>query len=47
MSFSYGLHVENNYDLAATLMSPAMDKVYETVLQVNSGLPYTQQAYCS
>ena len=34
MSFSYGLHVENSYDLAATLASPAMDKVYDTVLEV-------------
>jgi hypothetical protein len=34
MSFSLGLHVENKYDLAATLSSPALDAVYSRVLQV-------------
>lgn len=36
MGFSFGLHVKNNYDLAAMLASPDMDNVYSQVLQVSS-----------
>ncbi len=31
MSFSYGLHVEHDYNLPATLASPQLDRVYEQV----------------
>jgi hypothetical protein len=31
MSFSYGLHVENDYDLPATLAAPQLDRVYQQV----------------
>jgi hypothetical protein len=36
MGFSFGLHVKNNYDLAAMLASPDLDNVYSRVLQVSS-----------